>query len=216
MLSFRIGDGLMKHLDCVIPSLATALSIISLALVESISICVRIIIGIVGIISFIYLLISEYKKRKPNERHCKSDEEIDQAMKEIIRSQGKICIVSRDLTWVTDEIIGILISKKSSVLIFAQHKNDTTDKLQKNGVRVKFYGKYKFEPKTRFTVIRYNRTNPQVAIANNEDSIRKNKKLKHVIYETSSTGSPQDAWINSLAVDMITLCDLVCMEELDD
>lgn len=130
-------------------------------------------------------------------------------MKELIKSQGKVCIMSRDLSWVDRDIEKCILEKKNSIKFFVENEIALTKRLQANGVQVKYYGHLGFEPKTRFTVIRYNRANPQVAIANTQNSIRKKHKYKHVIYETSDSACKQDKWINSLAVDMVTLCDIV-------
>ena len=120
--------------------------------------------------------------------------------------------MSRDLSWVTPEITACLETKKGSTLIFAQSENEITQLLTNRGIKVKYYGALNFEPKTRFTIIRYNKNDPQVAIANIQNSIRKKNKFKHIIYQTSAGGSPHDEWINSLAVDMVHLCNAVCKE----
>ena len=200
----------------IISAIATTASIVSLAFSDMIPRNIRLVILFVGLASFIYLIFVEIQKNSTNERICTSQSEVNSAMKDIIKSQGKICIMSRDLSWVTDDIAHCLEEKKDSILIFAQSQNATTQKLSQKGIKVKYYAHLGFEPKTRFTIIRYNRTNPQVAIANVENSIRKKNKFKHIIYETSSDGSRQDTWINSLAVDMVTLCNLVFKEENDD
>lgn len=204
----------MKHLDNIIYAIFTILSIANLVHPDAFPGWARILIGAFGLLGFIYILFSGYKKNVINERVCTSEAEISAAMKDIIKSQGKIAIVSRDLTWVNAGIIRELIKKKDSILIFAEAPNDKTAALKEKGIRVKFYGKYGFTPQTRFTVIRHNRPqNAQVAIANVEGSIRRTNRFKHTIYETLPNGSPQDAWINSLAVDMIHFCDLVCEED---
>ena len=203
----------MKNIKHIITSACTAFSIISLAFSEQMEDWLRYLIFIVGLVCFTLLLIDEIKSNTRNERICKSDEAIEEAMKEIINSHGQICIMSRDLSWVTPEISACLEAKKDSVLIFAQSENKKTKTLASRGVKVKYYGKLGFEPKTRFTIIRYNKNDPQVAIANMQNSIRKKKQFKHVIYQTSASGNTQDEWINSLAVDMVKLCDAACKEE---
>lgn len=203
----------MKNIKHIITSACTAFSIISLAFSEQMEDWLRYLIFIVGLVCFTLLLIDEIKSNTRNERICKSDEAIEDAMKEIINSHGQICIMSRDLSWVTPEISACLEAKKDSVLIFAQSENKKTKTLASRGVKVKYYGKLGFEPKTRFTIIRYNKNDPQVAIANMQNSIRKKKQFKHVIYQTSASGNTQDEWINSLAVDMVKLCDAACKEE---
>lgn len=197
----------------VIAAVANAASIIGLATFSTNSKGITFVIVIVALVCLGYLIYDAYKNSSVNERVCKNEEEIEQAMRELIKTQGKVCIMSRDLSWVSPEIMGCLEHKRGSVTIFAQEENEITKKLREKQVNIKYYGEYGFEPKTRFTVIRYNTDRPQVAIANMEYSIRKGNKFRHVIYETAVRGSQQDSWINSLAVDMINLCNLVCKEK---
>lgn len=193
----------------IITSFGTFASIVGLSFVSSIPYPLNIGIGVIGIICFILLLIDDVKSQTDNEKVCHSESEIKAAMKDIIKSQGKVCVMSRDLSWVDKDIERCILEKKNSVRIFAEKEIELTKRLQDNGVQIKYYGHLKFEPKTRFTVIRYNRENPQVAIANTENTIRKRRKFKHIIYETRDSACKQDKWINSLAVDMVTLCNIV-------
>lgn len=201
--------------DKIIAALANAASIIGLATFSKNSWGVTIGIVVFAFVCLGYLIYDAYKNSLVNERICENEGEIEQAMRELIKAQGKVCIMSRDLSWVSPEIMGCLEHKHDSVTIFAQEENEITKKLCEKQVTIKYYGEYGFEPKTRFTVIRYNTARPQVAIANMEHSIRKEKKFRHVIYETTARGSQQDGWINSLAVDMVNLCNLVCKEKND-
>ena len=205
----------MNHAKQIITAAGTAISIISLGFSSYMPTLLTGIIVVAGLVCFFILLYDEIKNNTHNERICKSKEAEEDAMKDIINSQGKICIMSRDLSWVTPEILACLEAKKTSTLIFAQSENDITKLLIARGVAVKYYGDLGFEPKTRFTIIRYNKNDPQVAIANIQNSIRKRNKFEHIIYQTSASGSRQDEWINSLAVDMVQLCNLVCKENSD-
>ena len=191
-----------------VTAIASAASIIGLAFIQGIPNWGRIIICIFGIVCLATLVYCEIKADFANQRVCTSEAEIQTAMMQIIKSPGKICIMSRDLSWVTDEIKDC-IKRKHDVLIFAEKETDLTKELSTVGVQIKYYGKYGFEPKTRFTIIGYNKNNPQVAIANTQRTIRKKGKMKHIIYETSSGNYTQDEWINSLAIDMMNLCNVV-------
>ena len=195
---------------------ATFASIISLATVGCIPNFVKLAIAGIGCIGFIFLIYDFYIEGKVNEVVCTSDEQIKDTMKTIIKTQGKICIVSRDLSWVDAEIEHCISIKSNSMLIFAEKPNPVTEILTQKGVEFKYYGNLKFEPKTRFTMIRYNARNPQVAIANIQNSIRKKgSTIKHTIYQTEE-GNKHDAWINSLASDLIQLCNLTCYGEIYD
>lgn len=129
--------------------------------------------------------------------------------------QGKICIMSRDLSWVDCEVRACIVSKAPNVLIFLEKETNLTNELRDNGVEIMCYGMWNFEPKTRFTIIRYNTNNPQVAIANTQNSIRKKGKIRHTIYQTQRNNGT-DEWINSLAIDMIQLCKSVCNGEINE
>lgn len=193
----------------IITSLGTVVSIISPMFTSNLNPIVKYIIGGFGIICFIKLVIHDIRSQSDNEKICRSENEIKSTMKDLIKSQGKVCVMSRDLSWVDKDIEKCIIEKKDSVKIFVENEIELTKRLQAKGVQIKYYGMLGFEPKTRFTVIRYNRDNPQVAIANTENTIRKRSKFKHVIYETRDSACKQDKWINSLAVDMVTLCNIV-------
>ena len=88
-----------------------------------------------------------------------------------------------------------------------------TKKLKEAGIQIRYYGDTHFEPQTRFTIIGYNKPTPQVAISRTQYTIRKRGKLNHKIYQTSMSGDERDMWINSLALDMIDLCELVSKEK---
>lgn len=167
------------------------------------------------IIEIALVLFKLLKEEEINEVICESEESIKSTMKKVIKTQGKICIMSRDLSWVDPEIELCITSKASSMLIFAEKSTELTERLNKNGVEIKYYGKWNFEPKTRFTIIRYNTRNEQVVIANTQNSINKKGKIKHTIYQTKK-GNKTDEWINSLAMDMIDLCKTVSYGEEDE
>ncbi len=167
------------------------------------------------VIELLFLYFNLRREENINEVVCESDEDIKATMKQVIKTQGKICIMSRDLSWVDPEMELCITSKSSSMLIFAEKSTELTKRLSDNGVEIKYYGKWKFEPKTRFTIIRYNTRNEQVVIANTQNSINKKGKIKHTIYQTKK-GNKTDEWINSLAIDMIDLCKTVSYGEEDE
>lgn len=190
----------------IITSIGTVASIISLTALPGIPLWGKIIICVIGIVSFAFLLIDHYRGAQVNEIKCKNDSEIKESMKRIIKSQGKICIMSRDLSWVDDDIKKCFKEKGSSLLIFVQKENKDTREIASYGAEIQYYNALGWEPKTRFTVIRYNRDHPQVAIANTQDTIRRRNKFVHTIYETSQNNCKQDDFIASLAMDLISLC----------
>lgn len=199
----------------IITAIANAAFIISIALAVQLPQFIRYIIAVAGVLALIVLLYYD-KNSQLYKRMCTSQEEINTAMKEIVSILGKVCIMSRDLSWVTPDIFKILTEKKSDVLIFAQNETDLTKQLSAGGATVQYYGKYGFEPVSRFTAIRYNRDYPQVAIAKTQNTMKKSHNIKHIIYQTGINDCIQDQWINALAIDMISLCKAVCKEERNE
>ena len=194
----------MKNLIIkIICALGNFASIIGLIAISNI-LWLQIIIALIGIASFVCLICLYVKESQINEVECKNNDEIKTKMLELINTQGKVCIVSRDLSWVDNTVKDAIIKKGQSMLIFASEETQLTKELIRKKIKVKYYGHLNFEPKTRFTIIRYNKESRQVAIANTVNSIRRKNRFRHVIYQT--TGANQlDLWINSLAGDVIEL-----------
>lgn len=102
----------MKTIKYIIEAAGTALSIISLAFSSLMSTWLTVFIVIIGLSCFIFLVYEDIKSNTYNERICTSNEAIEEAMNEIINSQGNICIMSRDLSWITPQITACLEAKK--------------------------------------------------------------------------------------------------------
>lgn len=193
----------------VLVALGTVGSIVSLCFLFTLSLWGKVIVMVIGLGCFAYLIIDDYKSQKSNEKICKSDKEIKDTMQALIKTQGKICIVSRDLSWVDEDIEQSIIKKGNNIRIFAEHEIELTKRLENSGVEMRYYGALGFNPISRFTVIRYNRDTRQVAIANTQNSIHRNRhSFEHIIYETGENNCKQDKWINSLAMDIIELCEI--------
>lgn len=203
----------MKTIVNVISAIGTAASILSLAFIPQLLPGIKYFLIIVGMLCLALLLFGIYKEKKNaqiNEIICTNDDQIKEEMQNLIKMQGKICIMSRDLTWVDDKIEKCIIEKKSSILIFAEHETNLTKKLEEAGVDIRYYGKTGFIPNTRFTVIRYNKNDQQVAIANTKNTLRRKNKMEHTIYMTNDNpNDKRDSWLSSLAYDMISLCEKV-------
>ena len=194
-------------------SISSAASILGLAFGPDFPTWLRIVITLVGIACLVLLIISEIRAENINQIICQSEDEIKNTMMKIIESQGKVCIMSRDLSWVNSEVSDCLKRRKEDLLIFAEKETELTKGLKEDGIQIRYYGDTHFEPQTRFTVVGYNKSTPQVAIARTQYAIRKHGKLNHKIYQTSSSGDERDMWINSLSLDMINLCKLVSKEK---
>lgn len=194
-------------------SIASAASILSLALTNSIPSWLQYIIAAFGIGCLVYLLFLDYLRGRDNLIVCKSEQQTRDCLKDWIKQPGKVCIMTRDLSWVDAGTEECLIKKSNSVLIFAQGETELTSRLTAKGVDIRFYDDTGFEPQTRFTVIRYNKTDRQIAIANTRNTIRKKNNYRHTIYQTSTHGDLKDMWIMSLATDLIDMCKCTCRNE---
>ena len=192
----------------VIVAIANGCSILSLIAFPDMPLWLRILIAIFATLCVICLVWQAVNTNKRNEITCKSDEEIKSVMRKLISQQGKVCIMRRALSWIDEDTFATILKKKDSITIYAEIENEKTSLLRKNGISVKLYGKYGFTPKTRFSIIRYGRANPQISIADAQSNIRKGKTL-HRIYQTSE-GNQDDSYIVSLANDMINMMEKVC------
>lgn len=192
-------------------TLATLSSIIALALVKEVPLVLRIVLLVIGLLGTIDQIREDYKNNHENVKICTSQQQIEDAMTQLVKSQGKICIMSRDLSWVNPTIKATMKKKKDSLRVFAQKESELTHELIESGVEVHYYKDYGFEPKTRFTIIRYNRADPQVAIARTTSSVRK-KGIEHKIYQTRGNNM-QDEFICSLALDLMELCKSAAEKE---
>lgn len=135
----------------------------------------------------------------------KSQEEINEFMKNWIKTNGVVKIFSRDLSWLDDEMYGILQAKGEDLYLYVEKKNEKIEKiLQMNPEsKIFFYEDIGFIPNSRFTIIHANKDEKQIAIAIKEQ--KGYKKLKHIIY--ISKDSDIDKKILGLANDLMN-----CME----
>ena len=132
---------------------------------------------------------------------CKSQQKINDFMKDWIRTEGVVEILSRDLSWVDDEMVAILASKGKDLNIYVENKNTIIDKIKATNTECKifYYNEFGFTPKSRFTIVRANKDERQIAIAIKEE--KGYKKIKHCIY--ISKGSQIDKKILVLANDLL-------------
>lgn len=196
----------------IILAVGTATSIISLSF--NMQPWGKIIAIVAGILCLAYLVYIDVIKSQENTIICHNEGEIRVQMQRLIKMQGKICIMSRDLSWITPEIEASIIHKGDSMLIFAQRSTELTKRMADQGVSIYLYGDSGFEPKTRFTIIRFNQIQPQVAIAKPLNKLKGKYTYDHKIYEAESENGDTDAWLVSLALDLMELCKKVGIKEV--
>lgn len=139
---------------------------------------------------------------------CKSEQEINDFMRHWIATDGVVKVFSRDLSWVDDEMMGIIRKKGGDLYFYVQSENDTVKNIRQMnpGCKFYYYGDYGFEPDSRYTVIRANKDSRQIAVALKQQ--KGFKKMRHEIY--ISKESAYDKKILGLAMDLMECIE--CME----
>ena len=98
---------------------------------------VVIIISIFGILAIAYLIYDEIKQNQNNKMYlCNNDIEIKKYMFNWISTPGKVCIFSRDLSWVDDKIKILLFSKKEDLSICAAKETELLKELRENNANI--------------------------------------------------------------------------------
>lgn len=149
----------------------------------------------------IFLIASYFLFVKKETKKLKSQEKINAFMKYWIKTSGVVKILSRDLSWVDEEVLGIMQAKGSDLYLYVEEENEKVKKIRANNPEGNYYF-YKdigFNPLSRFTVIHANKQDKQIAIAIKEQNGY--KKIDHEIYV--SKGSQIDNKILGLAIDLM-------------
>lgn len=138
---------------------------------------------------------------KKDTKTYKSQEEINEFMKNWIKTNGVVKIFSRDLSWLDDEMYGVLQAKGEDLYLYVEKENEKIKKiLQMNPEsKIYFYEDIGFTPSSRFTIIHANKDEKQIAIAIKEQKGYRN--LEHEIY--ISRDSAIDKKMLSLANDLM-------------
>ncbi len=129
-------------------------------------------------------------------------------MKKWVKIKGVVKILSRDLSWVNDEIIESFAKKGADLHLYVMSENRVVKKIREKNpyCKIYFYGEYGFEPDSRYTIIRANRDSRQIAITLKEQNSY--TRLHHEIY--ISKGNAYDKKMLGLANDLMK-----CMECVD-
>ena len=142
----------------------------------------------IAIIVFVFVIAAFLDIR--NERNSlpkkyKSKAKINNYMYNMLKTGGACEICSRDASWIKeDKIFALLIekSKNQELTLYVHTKTKDISTLEKHGAEVVEYGKFGFEPFTRFTIV--NSTNH----ASSYVAIGKQKPNEpHVIEELDSS-----------------------------
>ena len=95
-------------------------------------------------------------ERKSLPKKYKSKDKINKYMYNMLKKGGACEICSRDASWIKDERIYPLLVEKSKnreLKLYVHTKTVEVNSLEGNGAEVVEYGKFGFEPFTRFTIV---------------------------------------------------------------
>jgi hypothetical protein len=124
-------------------------------------------------------------ERKKLPKKYKSKDKINNYMFKMLKTSGACEICSRDASWIVDERINPLLIEKSSkqeLKIYVHTKTDEVNALAECGAEVIEYGKFGFEPFTRFTIVNSgNNASSYVAIG------KQKPNEPHIIEELDSS-----------------------------
>lgn len=162
--------------------------------------------GLIFVIALAVFLISwdivEYLKNRP-EKFLPNSHQIVEFMNEWVSCGGRTAILSGDLSWAKDnpEAIKFLEKKAKAkdLILCVRTTNELIEYLVENGAELHNYSKYSFSPKSRFTVIDYEKNGERIAVGFVEDN-------NHVIYKYDT----KDSVVTTLACDLMRLLRSSC------
>lgn len=137
--------------------------------------------------------VFDFFKTRP--KKYKSKDKINLYMCKWISSGGRVAIFSRDMSWADGEKVRDILKDKAikNELTICVEKNiQLTDELRKNGAKIVTYDHLSHIPRSRFTIVDFDREGARVAVGLHEDG-------KHSIHEFRSGHHP----IFAVAEDMV-------------
>jgi hypothetical protein len=148
--------------------------------------------------------VADYWRSAP--KSYRSQAKINAYMRKLVSSAGRVVIFSRDLSWTGDESTkNLLLQKagKNELTIFVERPIPFTRELSKRGARIIPYEALKHVPRSRFTIMDFDREGARVAIGTKQGDA-------HVIQCFRNGSDPMFA----LAEDMVKLLTGVCRQHL--
>lgn len=153
----------------------------------------------------------DWSKHKKHRFKIKEKHKIAKALIDFMYDGGRTVILSRDLSWVTDEFIGKLESKARNheLIVFIPHPNDISKRLSNAGADIRYFNSLISDSadniiKSRFTIIQWDSTSARVTYP-------KEDLTHHYNYEYVYGDPPMD-----LAQDLIRLLIKLVPENQED
>lgn len=147
-------------------------------------ILVVVLVAGVGLVVEMVAFLSERPRR------FKDAARINGFMHRWIAQEGKVLIFTRDMTWVSDNvhvsrlrrlfdvlrdgerqtIKGLLLkkAKRGDLIVCLPQRTELSDELEANGAQVVAYPELGLSPEARFTIVRHDRHDAQVAIGRHD------------------------------------------------
>ena len=142
-------------------------------------------LALISIVFIIAALVDLHNERKSLPKKYKNKAKINNYMFDMLKKSGACEICSRDASWITDDRIYPLLVEKSKnreLKLYVHTKTDEVNSLEQNGAEVIEYGKFGFEPFTRFTIVNSgNHASSYVAIG------KQKPNEPHIIEELDSS-----------------------------
>jgi len=142
-------------------------------------------IAIIVVVFVIAALLDIQNERKALPKKYKNKDKINNYMYNMLKMCGACEICSRDASWIKeDKIFPLLIekSKNKELTLYVHTKTKDVKTLEEHGAEVVEYGRFGFEPFTRFTIVNSgNHASSYVAIG------KKKPNEPHVIEELDSS-----------------------------
>ncbi len=138
--------------------------------------------------------ILSYYKSKP--RSYRNNQKINDYMHQWISQEGRVTIFTRDMSWGGDARILRLLRTKASdgdLSVCLPRRIPLTEELEQHGAKIYTYEGLRYEPESRFTIVRKGRMDAQVAIGRRRDG------GPHIIEEFSAGHDPVFHLANDLA-----------------
>ena len=151
----------------------------------------------------LWLEWSDFFKVRPKRYEPKSVE-IKEYMRKWLNSGGRALVLSRDLTWVGSREQQVLEEKaaRGELEVLVERSTAASEALSAKGATVHVYSHLGFAPKSRFTIIDYEKDGARVAIG----KVRNNK---HLITEHHNSDDDVFVLVNDLKNAILSSCKQV-------
>lgn len=130
--------------------------------------CFYLLILVVTIVMF-FRSLADFVKYKRCLFKVKEKKAIAKSLVDFMDNGGRTAILSRNLSWITDEFIGKLETKARDheLIIFIPHPNETSERLSKAGADVRYFNSLISDSadsiiKSRFTIIQWDSTSARI------------------------------------------------------